>query len=98
MRTSIIVLAKAPVPGRCKTRLCPPYSPEEAAVLAEVALVDTLDAAVRAGADRVVLSLDGEPGDWLPDGVHVMAQRGAGLDERIAAAFEDTAGSALLIG
>lgn len=95
---NLIVLAKAPVPGRCKTRLCPPCTALEAAELAEAAIVDTLDAAVRSCADRVVLALDGEPGDWLPRYVDVIGQRGVGLDERIAAAFEDAGGPALLIG
>ena len=95
---NVIVLAKAPVPGRCKTRLCPPCSPREAAVLAKAALLDTLDAAVRSAGDRVVLALDGDPGDWLPRQVDVIGQRGVGLDQRIAAAFDDAGGPALLIG
>lgn len=97
-RASLIVLAKAPIPGRCKTRLCPPCNADEAAALAEAALADTLDAASRAGAARVVLALDGEPGIWLPAGIEVVGQRGDGLDERIAAAFEDAGGPAVLIG
>jgi glycosyltransferase A (GT-A) superfamily protein (DUF2064 family) len=36
-----------------------------------------------------VLALDGTPGDWLPPRFHVLAQRGGGLDERIAWALED---------
>ena len=36
----LIVLAKAPVPGRVKTRLTPPFTPQEAAMLAEAALVE----------------------------------------------------------
>ena len=43
----LIVLAKEPVPGRVKTRLCPPCTPVEAASIAAAALADTLDAAVR---------------------------------------------------
>jgi hypothetical protein len=66
-------------------------------VLAEAALVDTLDAALRTGA-RVVLALDGEPGDWLPPSVEIIAQRGDGLDRRIAGAFEDVGAPAILIG
>jgi rSAM/selenodomain-associated transferase 1 len=98
MTRSIIVLAKAPVPGRVKTRLCPPCEPEQAARLAEAALADTL-AAVRGvrGVDRV-LALDGDPGDWLPTDFEVVRQRGDGLDERLAHAFEDTATGGLLIG
>jgi glycosyltransferase A (GT-A) superfamily protein (DUF2064 family) len=29
--TTLLVMAKAPVPGRVKTRLCPPLTPEQAA-------------------------------------------------------------------
>ena len=47
MRPALVVIAKAPAPGRSKTRLCPPCTPQEAAVLAEAALRDTLDAAAR---------------------------------------------------
>jgi glycosyltransferase A (GT-A) superfamily protein (DUF2064 family) len=42
--------------------------------------------------------LDGDPGPWLPDVCEVVAQRGGGLDERLANAFEDVGGPALLIG
>lgn len=94
----LLVIAKAPVPGRVKTRLCPPCSPDQAASLAEAALADTLEAVVRADADDRVVILDGEPGDWLPPGIRVVEQRGRGLDERLAAAFEDAGGRALLIG
>jgi rSAM/selenodomain-associated transferase 1 len=95
---NLIVLAKAPAPGRSKTRLCPPCTPEQAAGLAEAALSDTLAAVAATPAARRVLVLDGEPGDWLPAGFEVVAQRGGGLDERLANAFDDVGGPALLIG
>ncbi len=85
----VVVLAKTPVPGRVKTRLTPPYAPVEAAALAEAALVDTLRAASGAAVTRVLLVLDGEPGEWLPAGVAVRRQRPGGLDERIAHALVD---------
>lgn len=91
-------MAKAPVPGRVKTRLCPPCSAESAAHLAEAALADTLAAALGAGADRCVLVLDGEPGPWLPPGVEIIAQRGDGFDVRLANAWADAGGPALQIG
>ena len=94
----IIVMAKAPTPGRVKTRLCPPCTPEGAAVVAEAALVDTLTAALSCSASRVVLALDGEPGAWLPAGVDVVSQRGNGFDERLAAAWTDVGGPAVQIG
>jgi glycosyltransferase A (GT-A) superfamily protein (DUF2064 family) len=94
----LLVIAKAPEPGRSKTRLCPPCSPEQAAALAEAALTDTLRAVAATPADERVLVLDGTPGDWLPEGFRVVPQRGDGLDERLAAAFADAGGPALLIG
>ncbi len=94
----LLVIAKAPVPGRSKTRLSPPCSPEEAACLAEAALACTLDAVAATPASRRVLLLDGEPGEWVPDGFDVLPQRGAGLDERLAAGFEDAGAPSLLIG
>jgi uncharacterized protein len=98
MSPALIVIAKEPAPGRSKTRLCPPLSAEAAAGLAEASLADTLAAAAACPARRHVLVLDGEVGDWLPPGFEVIAQRGEGLDERLASAFEDVAESALLIG
>jgi glycosyltransferase A (GT-A) superfamily protein (DUF2064 family) len=82
----VLVIAKAPVPGRVKTRLCPPCTPDEAAALARAALEDTLEAAAGAGAERRVLVLEGQPGPWLPAGWDIVAQRGNGLAERLAAA------------
>jgi uncharacterized protein len=98
MSAALIVIAKAPVAGRVKTRLCPPCTPAQAAALAEAALADTLARVLETPAERRVLVLDGEPGDWLPAGLEVIAQRGRGLDERLAAAFADVGGPALLIG
>jgi glycosyltransferase A (GT-A) superfamily protein (DUF2064 family) len=96
--TTLMVIAKEPVPGRVKTRLTPPYRPAQAAALAEAALADTLDAVARCPAERRVLVLDGRPGRWLPPGFEVVPQAAGGLDERLAAAFAGCAGPALLIG
>jgi uncharacterized protein len=98
MSAALMVLAKAPRPGRSKTRLCPPCTPRDAAALARAALADTLDAVLATPAARRVLVLDGPVGDWLAPGVEVVAQRGAGLDERLAHAFADVGGPALLVG
>jgi rSAM/selenodomain-associated transferase 1 len=98
MSAALVVIAKAPRAGRSKTRLCPPCTPDQAAALARAALGDTLEAVRATHASRHVLALDGEPGDWLPPGFEVVAQRGAGLDERLAHAFEAVGAPALLIG
>src|SRR5207302_10117875 len=58
------VMAKAPVAGTSKTRMCPPLSPEEAARIAEAALVDTLQAVLGTPVRRHVVVLDGDPGPW----------------------------------
>ena len=89
LAAQVMVIAKEPVPGRVKTRLTPPYTPRQAAELAEAALADTLAAAGSAGVTRRVLALDGAPGRWLPPGFDVISQRGGGLDERIAWALAD---------
>jgi hypothetical protein len=39
--TAVVVMAKRPRVGKCKTRLCPPYTYEEAAGLAEALMRDT---------------------------------------------------------
>ncbi|MEW1776856.1 DUF2064 domain-containing protein [Streptomyces sp. NPDC086777] len=96
--TTLLVIAKEPRPGRVKTRLTPPFSPAQAAALAEASLADTLDAVAAAPAARRVLVLDGEPGPWLPPGFDVVPQCGGGLDERLADAFAHCSGPALLIG
>jgi rSAM/selenodomain-associated transferase 1 len=85
----IVVIAKEPVPGRVKTRLTPPYLPGQAAALAAAALADTLDTVVRTQAAERTLALAGTPGPWLPSAVRVVPQRGDGLDERLAHAFDD---------
>ncbi|MEU6094347.1 DUF2064 domain-containing protein [Streptomyces sp. NPDC047079] len=96
---TLLVIAKEPLPGRVKTRLTPPYSPAQAAELAEAALEDTLHALLRAPARRRVLLLDGASGPWLPHGFDVVPQVSSGLDERLAVGIAGCGGGpALLVG
>jgi rSAM/selenodomain-associated transferase 1 len=95
--TTLAVIAKSPVPGKVKTRLCPPCTPEQAAALAEASLRDTLAAMAAVAGPRRAVVLDGRPGPWLTD-EHVVAQRGGGLDERLAAALHDLGGPVLIVG
>ena len=97
-RATIILIAKAPVAGRVKTRLCPPCTPLEAAMLAEAALRDTLEVIASTPATARVIALDGAAGPWIPDGFVIVPQLGRGLDERLANAFAAVTGPALLIG
>jgi rSAM/selenodomain-associated transferase 1 len=90
MRTrTLFVMAKEPVAGRVKTRLCPPCTAQEAADVAASALADTLAAVCAARADRRVLVLDGDAGPWVPPGVEVLPQRGEAFAERLAAGWSD---------
>jgi glycosyltransferase A (GT-A) superfamily protein (DUF2064 family) len=96
--TTLLVIAKQPLPGRVKTRLVPPCTFEQAAALAEAALADTLRTVASVPAPRRILVLDGRPGPWLPAGFEVVPQCGGSLDERLAAAFAAVRGPSLLIG
>ncbi|HEX3955641.1 MAG TPA: glycosyltransferase, partial [Trebonia sp.] len=72
--TTLLVIAKQPVPGRVKTRLVPPCTHEQAAALAEAALADTLHTLLTVPARRRLLVLDGRPGPWLPPGFDIVPQ------------------------
>ena len=49
---ALVFMVKWPEPGRAKTRLSPPLSPEQAATLARTFLLDTVAGAASADADR----------------------------------------------
>jgi uncharacterized protein len=93
---ALAVMAKAPESGRVKTRLCPPCTPSQAAALADACLRDVVSAMLATPVARRVVVLDGSRPGWLPASVDVVAQRGTGLDRRLAAAFADI-GPALVI-
>jgi uncharacterized protein len=95
---ALVVIAKVPAPGRSKTRLCPPCTHEQAAMLAAAALRDTLAAVAATPASRRILALDGEPDGWLPPGFELHAQRGVGLGERLGHALGAAGGPALVVG
>ena len=97
-QVALVVIAKAPAPGRSKTRLCPPCTPFQAALLAEAALEDTLATVARVPARRRVLALDGDPFRWRDRGFELHAQRGEGLGERLADALARAGGPALVVG
>lgn len=97
----VCVLAKEPRPGFAKTRLCPPFTHEQAAELAEACLRDTL-AAVRSTPDScVLLVLDGRPGPWLPEGVEWVPQGegpfGDRLDGAVAEGFRRLPGGPVVV-
>jgi glycosyltransferase A (GT-A) superfamily protein (DUF2064 family) len=95
----ILVMAKAPVPGRAKTRLCPPATPEQAADIAAASLLDTLDAVCAVpGAIPVVgfageLSLAARHAELTESLARttVIWQRGQDFANRLANAHQDVA-------
>ncbi len=92
----MLVVAKAPVPGRVKTRLGDDVGHEAAAAVAAASLLDTLEACNAASADRH-LSLAGDLAEAVDgprivealSGWTVTAQHGDGFAERLAGAHRD---------
>lgn len=98
-RAALLVLAKAPVPGEVKTRLCPPATPDQAARIAAAAFLDTLDAVLAVPDVVPVVALTGDLAYAVDSAAltarlratTVVPQRGTTLGQRIAAAYADTA-------
>jgi rSAM/selenodomain-associated transferase 1 len=93
-------MAKAPRPGRVKTRLCPPLTAEQSAALNICFLRDTTEnlalVAISGSACGIIsytpvgdeALFDG----LLPDDFALIAQRGNGFGERLLASAEDLLG------
>uniref|UniRef100_A0A831UBG8 Glycosyltransferase n=1 Tax=Geobacter metallireducens TaxID=28232 RepID=A0A831UBG8_GEOME len=95
MSKALIVFAKRPSPGRVKTRLTPPLTPEEAAELYRCMLLDILAKTGQMTAvDRLLFYEQGEGApEFFAETVGTVGsypQEGEGLGERLAAAFERT--------
>lgn len=84
-----LLMAKAPVAGRAKTRLCPPCTPEQAAEIAAAALLDTVRIVGAAPAVRRTLVIAGSYP--TPSGWSATPQRGDTFADRLANAYADTA-------
>ena len=108
MTVTLAVMARAPVPGRCKTRLGASLGPAGAAALYRAMLLDSLAALARVpGARRVVMAAPEDDGvaalgalarevdgDWS-----IVAQRGEGLGARLLDSLTTltTGGAAILL-
>lgn len=96
---TLLVVAKAPVPGRAKTRLAATVGDRVAAEIAAAALLDTLDAVTSAPVSARVVALTGAL-DAAAEGEEirrqltsftVITQRGNTFAERLANAHTDAA-------
>lgn len=96
--TRLLVVAKAPVAGFAKTRLCPPATPTQAAGIAAAALLDTLEAAA---AWPTVVAMTGRVAD-AEQAIEIRAalarcrvvpQRGPTFAARLVAAHADAGGA-----
>ena len=98
-RPLLVVFAKRPEPGKVKTRLCPPFSPDQAAAFYACLLEDVLEESASIARELdLALRLCIHPGDAVEEpGVAVppefdrVAQTGEGLAARMAHAFEQAA-------
>ncbi len=98
----LTIIAKQPIAGSVKTRLCPPCTPAQAADIAAAALADTLDAVdalVQRTDTRVepALLFDGNPDGWARPGYRIVEQCNGGLGDRLAHGF-DVLGPGIIVG
>ena len=96
-RGALLVFAKEPVPGRVKTRMVPPFTPEQAAEFYAEMLRDVLATSARAARElQLVPILAIHPSEAIgtttieiPTLFRVIPQVGGNLGERMAKAFRD---------
>ncbi|WP_328528357.1 DUF2064 domain-containing protein [Nocardioides sp. NBC_00368] len=104
---TVLLVAKAPVPGLVKTRLAAEIGETAATAVAAASLLDTIEACTLAvGPERCRLALSGDVSagfraveiESAIAGWTVTPQRGKGLGERLANAHADVAGPVVQIG
>lgn len=98
MIPTLAVIAKECVPGKAKTRMTPPLTPEQAARVAQSSLSHTLDTVRQVQGIRRRLVFDGTPDPTDAEDFEVVAQSEGGLDERLAAICDGTRGPLLILG
>ena len=96
--TTLIIIAKECIPGRVKTRLHPPLSLEQAAILASASLADTFRAVSALDASRRILLFDGNLFPLGSEPYDVIHQVSGNLDRRLGAIFDECEGPTVLIG
>jgi hypothetical protein len=89
----VVVMAKRPVPGKTKTRLCPPLTPLEAAELYEALLRDTIGLVSSLRGIELAIAVTprtavGQMGTFAPRGARMLAVEGADIGECLRSATE----------
>ena len=89
MNAALIVVAKKPEPGFTKTRLCPPFTPQDAAKFYRCLMLDTLELVTRLQGVAHCLAFT-PPGarayfqSMVPESFSLIPQSGGDLGERLA--------------
>ena len=88
----VVIMAKRPEPGRTKTRLCPPFTPVEAAELYEVLLRDTIGLVSSLRGVEMAIAVTpaaavGELAALAPHGARMLAVEGADIGECLQGAM-----------
>lgn len=97
--TILLVVAKAPVAGLAKTRLCPPATPVQAARIAAASLLRTLRVVLDVPGVRPVVAMTGDLAAAEDSAelrrvlraMTVIPQRGESFGDRLAHAHQDSA-------
>lgn len=94
MRCALAVIAKSPMRGKVKTRLCPPLTPDQATELYRAFLLDTLTLIGRVdGVEPGVLftpdEAEGDFRSFTPSHYFFVPQRGSDLGERLPNGMAD---------
>ena len=107
MSPTLLLVAKAPVPGLVKTRLAADVGEAAATAVAAAALLDTIEACtLTVGPERCRLALSGDLAEALRadeiraalTGWTIAPQHGTGLGERLANAHAEVPGPVMQIG
>jgi len=98
----VIIMCKAPVAGRVKTRLMAQYSADEAACLHKAMATTVIQRAARLFEDVVIAADDARHPFFADFGLPVLAQGegdlGERMDRQLAMAFSSGAKAVLLLG
>ena len=87
--SAVVIMAKEPVPGKVKTRLCPPLTPREAADLYAAFLLDTVERVAKTPGADLLLAYDPPSareffGRMVPRSVTRVSQGAGDLGRRLS--------------